>query len=438
MALTEFLPPTTAALIISTIAQMLIWGVLYHSNGPIRRPLRRWIEASPTRLQHIETNHVHLGCTALSPVNYVTFGHTVLVHHGLGALFAGAGCVCGSASLTRLGLSFEIGEDLLHYVEMAYSFARPPGTELFGELYPKKLFWLCVALHHILGLLAGSFAFLHACDWAEVQLLVVLLLGLTLPGLLSFTLLPHGDVGAAGAVGRACLLLTLANMALNFYGRFVAFVPIAWRLVGAGARSKAGPTSPLVVPVPRRWAARPACGQGHHRATPAPPPAPSPEPPPPARAASICRHAPRPRGRRLRRCQRVGGGHAAAPLLRLLGALHAVRARRAARRHQEAAAAARARARVAAEVAPARLLDARGDRAAGAGGRAGGAAGAGGAAARLELLLARRAQPVGRPRRHRAPEGGAPRDAARGGTAADAAESHSEGGGWERRIDLAL
>ena len=224
---------TPQALLALVLLQVVTWRYLYDADGFfLRRPLRRWIQASAHRESYVRINHKRLGVAATSAVDYITFGSAVLLHHSLAAGLATLGWAYGSATLVRLALTFEIGEDVLHYGEMFYSASVPreKRTELCRELYPSVGLWVAIGCHHALGLLAGSFAFLHAAEWPAVQRLISLLLGLTLPGIATFLLMPFGDTGSRGFVGRLSLALTLSGVLVNAWGRFVVFVPLALSL----------------------------------------------------------------------------------------------------------------------------------------------------------------------------------------------------------------
>ena len=223
-----------------------MWCYLYHRNSWPRRTLSAWITKKESRLKNLVDNH--RAPSEDTSLQHYTYWMVVLLHHGSAFAFSLAGYVSSSTALVRFGLSFEIGEDLLHYCELAYSTLHPPGTELMAQLYPTTLLHVMIAFHHILGLACGSYGFLNASHWPDVQLLIVILLGSTLPGMFAIPLLPLADLNRPSAVGKVALVLGVLGTIASIYGRFVLFIPLVQRLLARCYDEFGSPCSVAVAP----------------------------------------------------------------------------------------------------------------------------------------------------------------------------------------------
>lgn len=211
------------------VGQALTWLWLYGKEGPLRAPLHRFLANDPARTANVEIN-------GNTPAQW-SFWMIVALHHGLGGLLALIGLLGPKDSavfitIFRLGLSFEIGEDVLHYCQMLYTVLFPPGAEVFAELWADCSTWFGIACHHAVGLFAGSFVFIYMPENYLGQYCSVVLLLSAVPQLIPFMFMPFEDLKSAGAsyVAKAAAVLTVLGTLFAFVCRMFLFPPAAWQL----------------------------------------------------------------------------------------------------------------------------------------------------------------------------------------------------------------
>ena len=153
----------------AVLGQALLWGALYSERGPLVGPLISWLRKRPGTLRTVRANASHqfgaYGFATDSPelvAMWAAQNVAVPLHHTLGGLLAIWSYAQGSASLLVLALSFEIGEDVLHYAQMAYTAAVPAERGVMPWAQAPTSMWLLVGTHHLLGLVAGTGACLCA------------------------------------------------------------------------------------------------------------------------------------------------------------------------------------------------------------------------------------------------------------------------------------
>jgi len=219
------------SLILLVIVQCFLGDLLWNTDGVLLRPIIACLKRHPTMLANA-LNNMADGCKKMGmPCTaevWVMFNVGCGIHHVCGSTLALLGYLLGNVWLFRVGISFEIGEDVLHYGEMAYALVRPPGPKPF-KLWPKAT-WAMLALHHSLGLTAGTFAYLNLADWPEVQWLVFLLLGGVVPGILGAPLQLFGDLTERSTVGKLNAVVAVGGFAFLLYARFVVYFPLALSL----------------------------------------------------------------------------------------------------------------------------------------------------------------------------------------------------------------
>lgn len=207
-------------------SQALIWAWLYNKHGPLRGPLHRCIENMDGAAEVLKVQGLEVG-------NW-SYWMIVALHHGLGGLLALIGASMNNIFLFRFGLSFEIGEDFLHYTEMLYTLLCPPGTETFGELWPDCKIWLGLAFHHTIGSVAGSFVFIFIPNWPDAQYCVVLLLISAVPQLIQFPFMPFENLKGEeiSCIGKVAAFMTIIGTGFALVARVVLFPVAVWRVSG--------------------------------------------------------------------------------------------------------------------------------------------------------------------------------------------------------------
>jgi len=230
-----------AELILLALAQAAAWWMLYDPNGPMLRPLVMWIkrrnQTEANCIAHMVPELEAFGVRDRSKmVNAFASSYVgVTVHHGIAAILAFLGYYYQNPFLFRFGLSFEIGEDIMHYTQMLVTKFSPPDQGIEPWSYTPKEAWLYVSLHHTIGLLAGSGAFLYTSDWEEVQLYVAVILFCVLPFYLKTPLmLMEGPQTKPTNIGRAALAIDMFSLLVMLFGRFYIAVPLGYDLTLKG------------------------------------------------------------------------------------------------------------------------------------------------------------------------------------------------------------
>jgi len=224
--------------------------MVYDTQGPLLQPVIRWIKRDQKRHANIIAN-TRDACTEhnIKPTVelWVMFNVGICLHHTLGAVTGFLSYCLGSTRLCCLALSFEIGEDVLHYLQMLQACLHPPGPEPFRTL--PRVAWLGFALHHVLGLFAGTFAYLFAAHWPEVQLLTFLLLSAVLPAYISIPFQPFTDLHSRSIYGKITLFGSILGLVFMLYARFYIYLPLAYAL-GMRVREEFGAVAGFVVGAP--------------------------------------------------------------------------------------------------------------------------------------------------------------------------------------------
>lgn len=210
--------------------QASIWGYLYWRGGLIRGPLLRWLEqpGQETKRENVKLNG---HC-----VNGWTFWMVVTIHHTLAGLLALFGYLHPNRELSvwlvRLGVSFEIGENVLHMIQMAWTYFLPPGSEMFGELFTTTSYWSGIFCHHLIGLAGGSFVFIYVPDWPEAQFVIVLLLLAVVPTCIEYPFMPFTNMKSdqLSSLGTSVVVIMLISNLVAYFIRILAFPPVAWFL----------------------------------------------------------------------------------------------------------------------------------------------------------------------------------------------------------------
>lgn len=108
---------------------------------------------------------------------------------------------------------------------MAWTWLKPAhGISPWQHLDRKA--WAFILLHHTLGFVAGSAAFLspiNVCAWPELQLFVAMVLFAGLPCYLKVPLQLCGDLARPSAVGRAAAAIDVVGLLV------MSWVRLGWR-----------------------------------------------------------------------------------------------------------------------------------------------------------------------------------------------------------------
>lgn len=156
------------------------------------------------------------------------------VHHFLAGVCAFAAWWWNSSLCFRITLSFEIGEDIMHYLQMAITAISPAhGIQPFTDA--PVVMWGYLGLHHLIGVCAGTGAFLFTSDWPDVQFYVFLLLVAIVPGCLNAPLqMLEPPLPRPSLIGRVSAAIDVLNFLFLVYARFVMAMIVALRLYPRG------------------------------------------------------------------------------------------------------------------------------------------------------------------------------------------------------------
>jgi len=148
------------------------------------------------------------------------------INHGIGGACMLLGMHLGRPALWRVGLTFETGEDILHFVQMALAglLGIGPCTK-----WPRSRV-IPIALHHTLGLVAGVPAYFLLSEWPDVQLFCFIMLGAPVPGMALEGALATRDPDQPGT-WTLHLVLAVFNFVTWICFRFVIFMPICFRVL---------------------------------------------------------------------------------------------------------------------------------------------------------------------------------------------------------------
>jgi len=250
-----------AALATSAVAQAALWHWLYAERGPLVASAVRWLGRRPTRAAAVVANarpqFSTYGIEAESDLVELWSSANLMVplHHGLATLFAllalqTTGPPDWSApTLIRAALSFEIGEDLLHYLQMVWTALRPE-RGVSPWRFMGRGTWAFIIVHHSLGLVAGSGAFLSDMStWPEFHRCVFLLLFASLPCYLKSPLQMVADLSKPSLLGALGAAIDVGGLLVMIWVRLVEYLPMAIPLC-ARARAEFGPGAGALCEVP--------------------------------------------------------------------------------------------------------------------------------------------------------------------------------------------
>lgn len=213
------------------VLQTAIWAWLYWRHGPLRAPMHRWLErpGNEGKRENVKLNgQLDSGWS---------FWTVIVLHHSLGGLIALAGSLAPSRELSvflvRIGLSFEIGEDILHFIQLARSMFCIPGSEMFSEIFIERGHWIAMICHHMIGLIGGSFVFVYIPEWPEAQFIIVLLLLAAVPSLIHIPFMPFVNLRSERltSLGKLLAGVMLVGTCASLFARIFIFSPVAWSLL---------------------------------------------------------------------------------------------------------------------------------------------------------------------------------------------------------------
>jgi len=221
-------------LVVMVGGQIVAWWILYDVNGPFLKPIIRWINSnSAVRVNVVSHMMKDMRSYGISDQSTMVdlFGCTQVaapLHHCLAFLVTWLGYYRGSGMLFRLGVSFEIGEDLLHYAQMAVTALTPAGRGIAPWKDLPGNIWVFIGLHHLIGTAVGTFAFLYGSDVELIQLLTAMLLFCVVPQSLKLPLqflsTPSSEPSVAG---KLYALIDLLHMSVMLYFRSYRGLPIS-------------------------------------------------------------------------------------------------------------------------------------------------------------------------------------------------------------------
>mmetsp|Transcript_46660 Transcript_46660/g.77176 ORF Transcript_46660/g.77176 Transcript_46660/m.77176 type:complete len:301 (-) Transcript_46660:400-1302(-) len=238
----EWKPDLRLMLVVFCLAifQAVLWGWIYSADGPLVRPIAKWIEKRPARRLALVTNAQPFfeSYGVQNEQELVTMWVSaylmIPLHHGLCGAFALLAAQLGSADCFRLALSFEIGEDVLHYAQMGWTLLRPQ-CGISPWKYADVYTWAFVGCHHLLGLIAGTAACLYTVsEWEEVHIFVAWILVAGLPAYLTAPLQLIDSVRTPSALGLTSAFIDSISLSFMVWVRLWYFLPAALSLVQRG------------------------------------------------------------------------------------------------------------------------------------------------------------------------------------------------------------
>jgi hypothetical protein len=217
--------------------QMALWWYLNDTSSVLMRPVIRWIKRNPRVESNVVAHMIRdLKSYGISPSSqmveyFALFCVAAPLHHGLAVLFTFLGYWLGSVQCYCIGVTFEIGEDAMHYVQMAVThFAGPEKGIAPWKDVPRSM-WVYIGLHHSIGLVAGSFAFLCGSEWEETQLYSTLLLLCLLPNSLKLPLQLYTPPATRPSMaGKLYALSDLVTLFVMTYCRLYKGMPMGLAL----------------------------------------------------------------------------------------------------------------------------------------------------------------------------------------------------------------
>eukprot|EP00933_Yihiella_yeosuensis_P012731 TRINITY_DN12180_c0_g2_i1.p1 TRINITY_DN12180_c0_g2~~TRINITY_DN12180_c0_g2_i1.p1 ORF type:complete len:291 (+),score=34.64 TRINITY_DN12180_c0_g2_i1:160-1032(+) len=226
---------TSLALLV--LVQMVVWWYIYDERSIFIKPIMRLVKANPKWKENVIAHMVKdYSAYGVSDPSVMVYYFALLnvgapFHHTLGALFCFLGYYYGSAGLFRFGLTFEIGEDVMHYCQMLVTFLSPPGKGIVPWKDSPKAMWGFIGLHHLIGVGAGTIGYLYTSDWMEVQLYTTVLLACLLPHALKVPLQVLSAPSAKpSSAGKAYACIDLFSFCVMIYCRAYIAIPMGWQL----------------------------------------------------------------------------------------------------------------------------------------------------------------------------------------------------------------
>ena len=227
------LPPLVKQYGAIVLCQALFWRWVLDERAMPIRMIANWVRRRPDRMQAVVANSVPqfsaYGMASDDPetllLAWVPINCWVPLHHALGAGCALLATHYGSAAWCRVAISFEVGEDVLHYAQMAWT-ACFPQRGVVPWKYLDRMAWSFVAVHHLIGLCAGSAAFLtEVVAWEEVQRFIALLLVAGLPCALKAPFEMVQDLSVPSYTGRALAVIETCALLFLVWVRLVLYFP---------------------------------------------------------------------------------------------------------------------------------------------------------------------------------------------------------------------
>lgn len=232
------------------LVQLYISNLCYDTSAWLLSPIMGYMTQHPDKADNVVANLkpqvASLGIDA-TPTLWVQFNVGVAIHHGAAAFILFLAMCSGSPTLFRLGISFEIGEDLLHYVQMALSLIYPNLHHAKGPFATlPKVAWVFPVLHHALGLIGGTYAYFYLASWVEVHRLAFVLIIAVLPGLLNKPLEAMADLTKPSTYGKINIAFYIIGMAFTLIMRFCIYFPMSFSLYNR-VHAEMGATSARVL-----------------------------------------------------------------------------------------------------------------------------------------------------------------------------------------------
>ena len=234
------MPDYVAAQYVVLVAfQAIFWRWVLDGDAPVVRTAAAWIRRRPARLRAVLANaEPHFKAYGVAATDtevllrlWFAMNFFAPLHHALGAGCALMAVRNSSASWHRLAISFEVGEDVLHYAQMAWTYRHPERGSVPWK-YCDATAWAFVAVHHLIGLCAGSGAFLtDVANWVEVMRFVALLLVAGVPSMLKLPFELLQDLGPPSAAGKLAALLEVFSLLFLATIRLVLYVPAVLALL---------------------------------------------------------------------------------------------------------------------------------------------------------------------------------------------------------------
>jgi len=269
--------PVLQLFVVCVTLQAIVWRWLYDADALFLRSLNAWLRRHPKQeeamLANARPQWTVFGITepAVLVKLWLPASASVPLHHGAAVSTAFMSYYYGSATLLRVALSFEIGENVLHYAQVCgpilghpqpppHALGRSSSPHLCAPCLPRLQMawtwlkpaqgispwqyldgkaWGFILLHHTLGFVAGSAAFLspiNVCAWPELQLFVAMVLFAGMPSYLKVPLQLCDDLARPSVVGCAAAAIDVVGLLVMSWVRLgwgqTCYFTMARELVG--------------------------------------------------------------------------------------------------------------------------------------------------------------------------------------------------------------